>query len=165
MSTVVEKLVPHNVEGRKMMKFRINIGQACVVGKDGRVRLFQQGQRCETPTNLTKRFPGEKFTRISDGDNVDEGQLFEVEMDAEALKHINADDLGEFKQITRQEESDFDKPADYDPSANSTLSEMSLDDLFKLAAEEEIPLGNAKTKKAVIEKIDSYNRLGSIANQ
>lgn len=156
------KLAAFDVKNRQMMNFVLLIGQAACVGRDGRIRLYQQGDRIRTPTHLTKRFGTEKFRRLSDGDVFDEvGQLFDVEITDQALNDINAD-YGQEYQPAREYEDDLRVSASerMDPSATSTLSEMSLDDLVKLAAEEEIPLGTAKTKKAIIAIIDGHHAGG-----
>lgn len=157
--------VLHNVEGRPLMKFRLNIGECACVNKLGETRYYREGQRIETPTNLTKRFGREKFTRLSDGDMVDEGQLFAAEITDQDLNAINADDTGEFRErmpVAADEDEGSDDHDQFDPSASSTLTAMELSELFKLAKDEEIPLGTAKTKKAVIAKIDAFHRGGSL---
>ncbi len=161
-------LAAFDVSNRQMMNFVLKIGQAAVVGRDGKTRLYNQGQRIRTPTNLTKRYGTEKFGRLSDGDVFDEvGQLVVVELSEDHLKDINADDTnGMFASQYREQVEEFEdtqrqQSERMDPSANSTLNEMSLEDLFKLAKEEEIPLGTAKTKKALIAIIDGFHAGGA----
>jgi len=149
-------LTLHDVSNRHMMRFRLNIGQAVCVNARGEERLYRQGQRIETPTNLTKRFGVEKFTRIGDSDPVDEGERFVAEMTEEDLQSVNDDDTGELRQRAEsaQEEDSGEVIDKFDSSMAATYAAMSLEELVKLAGEEEIPLGSGKlTKKYVIQKL------------
>lgn len=144
------------------MKFRVNIGQHCGKNLAGETRLWYQGQICETETNLTKRFGNEKFTRVSDGDRADDGVPFHV--DGEIDPNLNKDDYREFTPLTqreRQEEEsnltdDFSKGLN--PSVDATLNELGIEELTKLAADEEVDLKGAKTKKQIIERLGQAQR-------
>ena len=160
-----------SVANRPMMVFRLNIGQHCGVDHEGETRVWQQGQRIKTPTHLTKRFGTEKFTRLSDSDDWDEGQRFNVEITEEALASINSQDPSELQHrmpVSNVEQPEFspdengELPEHFDGSKVATYNQMPLDELVKLAGEEEISLGSGKlTKKSVIAKlIENDRRLG-----
>jgi hypothetical protein len=164
MTATMQRPIPHNVEGRPLYKFRCNIGQCVAVNKLGEAMMYDQGQRIETPTHLTKRFGQEKFTRLSDSDPVDEGRLFVAEMDAKALEDLNKDDTNEYRHHTPEAPpSPFDE--DRESGIAATYKSMSIDDLTKIARDEEIPLGTAKTKKDIINKIMDHNNLAAPQNQ
>lgn len=136
-----------------LMKFRVNIGQHVGVDKNGETRLWNQGQICETPTHLTKRFGNEKFSRVSDGERADEGQRFVVEGDIDP--DLNKDTERDFQMTPEPQEGQTeDMSQGLNPSADATLNAMSMDELVKLAADEEVNLQGAKTKKQVIERIN-----------
>ena len=151
------------------MVFRVNIGKHVGINEEGEVCQWEQGQRVKTPTHLTKRFGQEKFTRLSDSDDHDEGQRLYVEISETDLAELNAPDPSEIQQRSPivperpefEPEANGELPEHFDGSMAATYNEMPLEELVKMAGEEEIALGSAKTKKAVIAKlIENDRRLG-----
>lgn len=125
-----------------MPKFRVLSGRHCEGDRDpvtNKLIIYNQGEVFESKTDLDKRFnhpTGVKFERVSDATVVSRAPLAQA-----AAAGFNS--------------AEGAKKGTQPAFTSNDLEVMTLDELKKLAAEEEVDLGGLTKKADIIARIQS----------